>query len=170
MPPLPACHLSLVKSHFKDSPEVTAIIRPRHLTHHTTLPTGARYLVHVALSFRCFLPPPPELLIRASAGGEVLTAAAAQIVYLQTFPVLGFFNQLLQFKLHGGDTSVRREGSQQAAQVWQCLLFSTGRPGKSYGSFSNLPPICTLGKNVNKLTLCKLSRLVDFLASEDVYT
>lgn len=143
MPPLPACHLSLVKSHFKDSPEVTAIIRPRHLTHHTTLPTGARYLVHVALS---------ELLIRASAGGEVLTAAAAQIVYLQTFPVLGFFNQLLQFKLHGGDTSVRREGSQQAAQVWQCLLFSTGRPGKSYGSFSNLPPVCTLGKNVNKLT------------------
>lgn len=110
-----------------------------------------------------------ELLIRASAGGEVLTAAAAQIVYLQTFPVLGFFNQLLQFKLHGGDTSVRREGSQQAAQVWQCLLFSTGRPGKSYGSFSNLPPICTLGKNVNKLTLCKLSRLVDILASEDVY-
>lgn len=160
MPPLPACHLSLVKSHFKDSPEVTAIIRPRHLTHHTTLPTGARYLVHVALS---------ELLIRASAGGEVLTAAAAQIVYLQTFPVLGFFNQLLQFKLHGGDTSVRREGSQQAAQVWQCLLFNTGRQGKSYGSFSNLPPICTLGKNVNKLTLCKLSRLVDILASEDVY-
>lgn len=143
MPPLPACHLSLVKSHFKDSPEVTAIIRPRHLTHHTTLPTGARYLVHVALS---------ELLIRASAGGEVLTAAAAQIVYLQTFPVLGFFNQLLQFKLHGGDTSVRREGSQQAAQVWQCLLFNTGRQGKSYGSFSNLPPVCTLGKNVNKLT------------------
>lgn len=106
----PARHLSLVKSHFKDSPEVTAIIRPQHLTHHTTPHHPQEPSIWFTWHFHLGPPPPSELLIWASAAGEVLTAAAAQIVYLQTFPVLGFFNQLLQFKLRGGDTSVAQGG------------------------------------------------------------